>query len=209
MVNGEIEKVTEILLRETVVGVRGSANIKVANDYFWRNREGLTSRVREFETATSTLSTYLNKRPVLDSNLYKNVVELRDVWERGQDLASFTEEFAICEAVRQDDPEQAVVVEAAWREIRQNILSDEQEFVRSTSDPGKLASVLLIEGYGFYIQRVYAPFRPDLARTLVLSLEEILLITQPESQILKDVIGWMKQEKDEFGPKIVKLLEEM
>ncbi|OGM25420.1 hypothetical protein A2715_05225 [Candidatus Woesebacteria bacterium RIFCSPHIGHO2_01_FULL_39_32] len=73
---------------------------------------------------------------------------------------------------------------------------------------GTPASGALIEGFGAFLGQLENDNNPDITaqvnRAYVKAFEEVLITEKPSSPLLKDVIGWMKTEKEDF-PKAIEL----
>jgi hypothetical protein len=76
---------------------------------------------------------------------------------------------------------------------------------------GTPASGALIEGYGAFLGSLFAASDKDkksaINRSFVLAFEEVLINEKPDSPLVRDVIGWMKEESDSFPEEIQPLIE--
>ena len=202
MVNHEIESIARRLRYEATIHLRKEPNIGEALRFFSLNEAGFAQRVGEFEDVCGVLNSLLLEEEDIDPSLYKNVAELKGMLGSSGAPRTLSESIYICEELRKEGEYVETSNTAnAFDAMKEKIASGEWGFVRETSDDRtKLASALLIEGYGVYTEKVMDfPEESGLARKLVLAFEEILIEDYPNSALLKDVVGWMKEEKADFG----------
>lgn len=75
-------------------------------------------------------------------------------------------------------------------------------FPTQTTDSAQLSTALLIEGYGVYTANSKGErsvYDEKLARTFVLAFEEVLFREYPQSELLRDVLEWMIEERGDFS----------
>lgn len=83
-------------------------------------------------------------------------------------------------------------------------------FPTKVTDPAELSTLLLIEGYGVYTANSRGEksvYDEELARTFVLAFEEVLFRAYPQSELLRDVLEWMIEERGDFSEEIKRDLD--
>lgn len=211
MANREIEHTAHALRYEAAVHLRGNENIRSALGYFTQHPEGFQIRVGEFEIASKALFAFVEYNTSVDPLLFQNVAKLKGMLAQGYSINTLSEAVSMCEELRvEGDYEETARIGDVYTEINEKVHSDQWRFASEITDnPERLASALLIEGYGVYAERLFGSPGQGMARTVVLALEEVLLVMQPQSQLLKDAIDWMKEEKEDFSPRLRERLERM
>ena len=94
----------------------------------------------------------------------------------------------------------SLAAKETFRDIQGKIRDGEWKFPAQVTNSNVLTSALLIEGYGLFIEKLTG--EEGMARTFVLGFEEMLWNRFRDSEILKDVLPWMIEERDEFSPKM-------
>lgn len=204
MANPEIY-VARKLRYEATVHLRREPNIGEALRFFTHNEAGFAQRVGEFEDVCRKLNFLLEDQDGIDPMLYKNVVELKDMLGSFGPPRTLTESLDICEDLRKEgNYTETNDIANAFDTMKEKIASGEWGFVRQISDDRtKLASALLIEGYGVYTEKLMSePEESGIARRVVLAFEEVLLVNYPDSALLRDVVGFMREEKADFGTRL-------
>lgn len=188
---------------------RQPENLRNALLWIGHNPEGFATRVIEFEDTISVINTRTffegGERPKR-----KNLVALKgSMAQNHQPLKHLSELITICDHLETSDyyGDIGKKIESLFPRLNDGILSRKWEFPHTIIDnPNKLASGLLIEGYGQLLEDMYD--MPGLARQFVLAFEETLMLQDSESQLLQDVVGWMAEEKNEFSPVVRVRIEE-
>ena len=90
--------------------------------------------------------------------------------------------------------------EDGFLDMRRAIKDREWKFPHEVTDPNVLTSALLIEGYGKFYEAL--TWEPGDARKFVLGFEEVLWNEFRDSELLKDVLPWMIEEREKFSPKM-------
>lgn len=178
-------------------------NLRSAALWISQNPQGLSTRVQEFEEAIGVLNQMIID-PNLDAAFYQNVGRLKGLMlYAGDTPLTLQEAFEMHDSFRSGDDYESMgdYVQGAFEKIKQKTVSGEWQFPHEITDnPNQLASAMLIEGYGVFIEDFEEV--PGYARNFVLALEEVLLTHDPNSRLLKDVIGWMKEESADFSPEM-------
>lgn len=196
----------KVLLYEAGQRLREIGNIRNAWRWIRQNPEGFAVRVYEFNNAQKRMNEIL-MGPLLNLNLYGNVLALRD------NIGGKDTPLMLDEAIGMYGPAAIasgfgyynLKVHDTFRLIADKTASEEWKFATSITDnPNQLASALLIEGYGLFIEQLYET--PLLGKKFVLGIEEVLFNTQPNARLLKDVLGWMKAESGDFSPGVASKL---
>lgn len=159
------------------------------------------TRVAELETAVSVINSLLRSTH-LDPNTYQHVIELRQLLGKDESIHNMVELVGMYREglVQTDFSQTPVLLDRAFDEVHSRVVGGKWPFATETGNPFKLAAGLLIEGYGLFSEIFRG--KPDMARTTVLAIEEVLIANMPQSQLLKDVLGWIKEERDDFPPVI-------
>lgn len=205
MANQEIESIARRLRYEATVHLRKEPNIGESLRFFSLNGAGFAQRVGEFEDVCRKLNFLLEDQDGIDPMLYKNVVELKDMLGSFGPPRTLAESIGICQELREEgDYVETSGIANAFDTMKEKIASGEWGFVRQISDDRtKLASALLIEGYGVYTEKIMnEPEDSGIARRVVLAFEEVLLVNYPDSALLRDVVGFMRIEKADFGTRL-------
>ncbi|MEK7106377.1 MAG: hypothetical protein AAB895_03390 [Patescibacteria group bacterium] len=179
---------------EAIKSLRQTQNVRDALKWISHNPEGFATRVSEFEDTIRAMNTVMLSDSI-DIERYGNVAALRDLLvefeplKTPSDLASSDD----------DHSEDKQSMQSFFPKLNELIITRQWEFPTALTDnPNKLASGLLIEGYGQLVEDLYN--KPGLARKFVLGFEEVLISQNPDSVILSDVIEWMAEEKKDFSP---------
>lgn len=202
MVSREIESTARRLRYEATVHLRKDPSIGEALRFFSVNQAEFAQRVGEFENVCMDLSSLIEEQDDINPLLYQNVVKLKGMLGSYGPPRSLVASIDICEELREEgDYVETSNMANAFDAMKEKIASGEWGFVRQISDDrGKLASALLIEGYGVYTEKImHEPEDSGVARAVVLAFEEVLLVNYPDSALLKDVVGFMREEKADFG----------
>lgn len=168
-----------------------------------RNGTVLQDRIVELDEIVGLFSSRSNDFP---QETHKNALNLKS--EIGCDgltlLSSVTRTADRQGAI----PLEALLCDETFRDVDDKISFGEMRFPLTEQDPQRIASGLLIEGYGLYIARLKQ--QPGLARKVVLAIEELMWNNRAEKDydLLKDVLPWMVEERDGFGTKMRQELEE-
>lgn len=170
------------------------------------NPEGFAVRVAEFEDTCGELNTLL-LRENIDQNLFGNVSKLKEKLGGFEGVPTL-EEYAYMAQVNVETGDYGETyqgIQATYEAVNEKIVRREWQFPHELTDPHQLASGLLIEGYGVSLERLIGD--PTVSRDFVLAFEEVLLTRFPDSRLLHDVVGWMKEERQDFSPGIGDLLD--
>lgn len=196
---------------EAAMHLRRTENIRRALLWAKKHPEELQSRIEEFDGNLTQMTTLSETIETLNPNLYPNLIKLaEDFW--------FSDLYPISKIVQthwewqENNPHRWVIesIPSAFWLVNRKIISGEWTFPTTITDnPGKLASGLLIEGYGLWVKYFVAPIvqEPDLDRRFLLAFEEVLFMHRPDSKLLKDVKDWMREETV-FSPFITLHLQE-
>ncbi|MBI2430713.1 MAG: hypothetical protein HYV39_01715 [Candidatus Levybacteria bacterium] len=202
MANYEVEGVARKLRYEATMHLRGNENIRRALRFFSVREEGFAMRVGEFENVCQRLGSLIEGEDIIDPMIYKNVSKLKSMVGSREAPKTLIESIEKCEGLREaGEYGETDRIANALSLTNQKISSGEWPFVQQiTDDPNKLASAVLIEGFGIYTEKLMnEPEQSGMERTVVLALEEVLLENYPNSALLQDVVGFMKEEKADFG----------
>lgn len=180
--------------------------IRDALGFFRNNPEDFAVRVSEFQRTCDHLNCLLFRDQV-DESLYGNVRKLKEKLSEPQTIPTPALYAAMVQATLAsgDHQETYTAVYKSFKDIRARIDSWEWQFPHEVTDPHQLASALLIEGYGVFLERLLE--NPAISRDFVLAFEEVLFTNSPDSSLLHDVVGWMKEEKEDFSPGVAQLLD--
>lgn len=162
-----------------------------------RNRRLWAYRVEEFHEAAIDLNWLVDSRYYLSEYLYRDVLTLRENLNQPPPL--------ITQFKDQDPAHLREYLYGTFADIQGFIDSGQWQFPGQVNNPLQLASGLLIEGYGHLVGKFYD--RPDLARTTVLAVEEILFNRYPSAYLLEDVLEWMVEERADFPHRMYEYLD--
>ena len=188
------------LLDNTAKHLKRHENVCGAIGELTRSPEIMQTRVNEFEKCLSAMKTYINgdplergsQRSILTSGNFKNLLTFRGNYH-DLELGS----IAVASHMSVDGGRVNDVVNNTFEAIAGYADKKEWQFVTETTDSGRLASGLLIEGYGELLEQIHE--KQGLARDFVLAFEEVLASDLPDSEMFKDIKPWMVAERNKFG----------
>ncbi|HSX40242.1 MAG TPA: hypothetical protein VLF68_01375 [Candidatus Saccharimonadales bacterium] len=188
-----------------------NAHLRRSLRWIEQNPLGYEKRVAEFEDTYRNFSTLLQD-PETDPFYYGNVLKFRDRFTpTGTFPLSLYDAVTICRALRQtgrqEDDAFLMTVHETFEEIQGKIESNEWGFPNNIINPNQLASAMLIEGFGVFMEHEYAFAGAGVGRDFVLAFEEVLLMHGEGTDLLHDTIGFMQQEKDDFSPGAAKRID--
>lgn len=202
-------EIDRALRHEFATKVGRTENLRSAQLWIRRHPEGLETRVVEFEDAMQTLTGLMNDSE-LDKSKFKNVAALQDQMRYEEDTPLTLGETFNMYARYLIDGDYDTVPEHmnnTFSLIDKKITSGDWQFPHQITDnPNQLASALLLEGYGIFLEEFEG--KKGYARNFVLAMEEVLTAEFPDSSLLSDVAGWIKEEKDDFSPEVIDQLED-
>ncbi len=176
-------------------------NIHQALDFFEDNRRPLRQRLHQFDMTIASLQAVMVPG-ALDPQ------EMADYHANASRLAQMTNPSTvrslqqIDQDLRQDvDGTLYLPVHQAFRQIDARA-RHRWTFTKTEKDPGKLASGLLIEGYGVYLGAITD--KPEVERPFVLAFEECLFRFHSDTDLLQDILPWMVDPEEivDFSPGI-------
>lgn len=182
-----------LLKLQTALSLRRHEGIKKALTWYRENPQELSKRTYEFDKVLSSLRTHLWD-PKTDQKKYQHAAELKSLLA-DQELPP---SLKITAELSQTNPREHLMetVQKTFDEVR-DMLSNEWSWAGDLN-PQQTASGLLIEGFGLMTEKYLD--KPGLRKPFVYAFEEELILNHKDSSILKDVIGWMQEEKSQFSP---------
>jgi len=188
------------LLLNSAQHLKHNNNVRGAISELTRNPEIMQTRVNDFEECLSTMKTYISGDPleeksrksILTSDNFKNLLIFKKNYH-DLELGS----IALASHMSAEGGRVGEVAESTFEAIAEYANTGEWQFVTKTTDSGKLASGLLIEGYGEFLAQIHG--KEGLARDFVLAFEEVLAADFPDSEMFKDIRPWMLAERNRFG----------
>lgn len=202
MPSPESPSVDRALRFEAARHLRGTENIRSALLWISRNPDALQERVTEFDRACQLLNSVLGAS--LDFTYYirgnyQGVIDLQEALQ-GQPISPLRH-------LVRDDQTSTEFAYQTFHEIQTKIISGEWEFPKKVTDPQKLVSAMLIEGYGLFLEKKHNT--PGLARKFIVAFEEVLWNEYQGSKILNEVQPWMEKEAEqgEFAPEVKRALQ--
>lgn len=186
---------------EAVKNLRQTENIRNALQWIRQNPEGFATRVREFENIIDTMNNLILK-DAIDDKRYSNITAMKGFFIEEDSIITPSELVGLYDDWKEygEYEEAGKFIVSFSPKLHNTIAAYEWEFpTKITDNPNKVASGLLIEGYGKLIEDFYE--KKGLARKFVLGFEEILISQNPDSELLSDAIDWMaeKEEKDKIA----------
>lgn len=180
-----------------------------------RRHDGIRNALRWFRENSSELSEMVGEFDSVLSSMRNNIVMVGTEWSKYKHLDSLVDILGdndlppslewIGNHAQENDGKSPLVeqVKKTFSKVN-NLLSNDWAWAGNLN-PQQTASGLLIEGYGLmsedYLQ--ISGFR----RKFVEAFEEELILNHKGSPLLKDAIGWMKEEKDGFSPVVQKEID--
>lgn len=158
-------------------------------------------RIREFDIAIAAFNLLVDAESNPGEE-YLNLLRVRRTVD-GYPLPTF--QSALRSLLRDGDRHIFSAAAETFADINTKTETGEWKFPSEVTDPNRLTSALLIEGYGLFLERLYN--KPGLARSFVLGFEEVLWNRLRGSKILKDVLPWMIEEHNAFSHKMSKELK--
>lgn len=195
----ELQIAQRLMLRGADVHLTSTPNIESTVNNIRRSPEDFNARIGEFSEGVETLSTELSSSNT-DRMDYFNVFRLRNELE-GRPLPT------LAGIIDTKDRLALSVAQDTFRDINERINRGEWQFPTQVTDQGQLTSGLLIEGYGLFLKKLYDT--PELSRVFVLAFEEVLWHKFQGSNILKDVLPWMIEERSNFAVRVERGLEKL
>jgi len=182
-----------LLRLQANINLQRHEGIKKALDWFHDNPTELKERTEEFDSALSALR--------------RRLIYTGTDWNRYQHAEKLIEALGENELPPSLKRASELVAEGQGKNLIQNIqdtfskvndlLSGDWSWAANLS-PHRSASGLLIEGYGLMAEDSLKI--PGFRRIFVEAFEEELILNHEDSPMLKDVIGWMEEEKNSFSP---------
>lgn len=200
------EHTPDILLRlQTALSMRRHEGIRKALFWYKENPEELAKRTEEFDRVMEGLRKRLTDKSI-DSENYQHAAELKNLLQ-DRELASLKELANLGQKKQPSFSEATGILSSINEAFHQvdSLLSKEWSWAGALT-PQQTASGLLIEGYGLMAENHY--HLPEIRRAFVMAFEEELIINHKDSEILKDVFGWMEEEKGTFSGVVQKEIEE-
>lgn len=164
--------------------------LKDSSDFRWR--------VASFDMNLQTMNGMV-ERGLADPDLYSNLNQYMAMTERAEILS--LEDLIHMYRTDPDIPNPIRgEINRTWQMIRNYIAQGASgfAFARTTRNPLRLSSGLLIEGTGLLMENLL--HTPSLRQIFVLAFEEVLINQDPASPLLQDVLDWMRQDKPYFPP---------
>lgn len=193
-----------LLRLQTALNMRRHEGIKKALYWYRENPEELSQRTEEFDGVMEALRKRLTDKDVGEK--YQHAAQLKDLLQ-GRKLASLKELASLGQQKQPATPEATGVLSSINEAFRQvdSLLANEWSWAGNLN-PQQTASGLLIEGYGLMAENHYG--LSGLRRAFVMAFEEELIINHKGTEILKDVFGWMEEEKQSFSPVVQREIEQ-
>ena len=165
-------------------------------------------RLEEFETARQTFNQLLSlPTPDIDAQYYKNLLFLKGLV--GSD--EFLSWDLIISACGQEDEKGYLhkTETETFALMRQKIISGEWDFTTGyfTPSPSIVATRLLVQGYGIFIEKFLE--EPGIGTTVSLALAEVLLMDHRNTMLFTNLLPWMQEQKHNFSPDFQTRLEKI
>lgn len=193
-------EISRALRFETSRHLHGIGNIRRNLLWIKHHDYELGVRLREFDETIGRMGDLLQRG--VDPETHGNLIALRVDMATNllpPKLGELVDRHRASRTLGDPLPEQ---IEQTYSGIKEKITTGKWKFSTEIIDnPGKIASGLLIEGYGLFLVNFYNS-RPLIARSFVLGFEEVLFTDFKNSYMLRDVIGWMKEDADDFSPRV-------
>ncbi len=158
--------------------------------YFDVYPQELARRVEELNAVVGGINGLLTASP---SKTFVNLEALRKAISPSTSIPTLGE-------VSQD------LVEPTFVGMKKRIASGDFNLPQAPEQPGRPASILLMEGSGLLLEMHFQ--KPGLGGIFVLACEEILAINLPESRLFEDVLDWMLENKEKFSSGVQEKLRE-
>lgn len=170
-----------------------------AVNYFKEDQLAFDARVVDFDFVVTKMNLLLRagnvdqdkfrELPVLKSNLGE--LELKRMFDLAQQNPRLTKDNwgLIRDIVK------------VFKEVK----GEDWEWAKSLNDPKRMASGLLIEGFGLLLAKQTK--NPGTKRNFVLAFEEVGIQFSPKSGLMQDVLPWMVEEIDAFPPGTQKAIQ--
>ena len=201
---------TDRLLRlQSALSLRRHEGIRNALKWFQENPKELTNRTKEFDSVLYSLKfdeslnrvSTLAGLNTLDNVRHVHAKKLENMLN-GKNLPPSLGQMA---TISKGENKKDILKTIGDTFTRvNNLLSDEWSWATKLN-PEQTASGLLIEGFGLMAEDSLGI--PDLRRAFVEAFEEELILNHKDSPLLKDVIGWMEEEKESFSPAVQKEID--
>lgn len=195
---------------EATKNLRQIDNVRAGLQWIKHNPKGFRIRANEFEETLKEMNqeVFGPRYSALDTDWYGHVAEVKNLFQDADsELPSIAHFMDLYDDSKVEQTESGEFLTDYFLTYRRLIESGEWGFATSIiDDPNRLASGLLIEGYGRLIEDYYQI--PGLAREFVLGFEEILYEHHTNSALLRDVLPWMVEEKGSFSPLVERGLKD-
>lgn len=192
---------------EAATNLRKTENVRKALLWIAHNPKGFTRRVSEFEKTVDRMNELL-MGGAIDTDKYGHLANLKpmvadlETIETPKELSSMYDDWI----EKGEYEETADLIQSFFTKLNTLILTREWKLPTSlTKSPNKLATALLVEGYGLLLEHLDGS--SGIAQEFVHSFKEVLVTEYPDFYILEDIIGWMAAEKDAYSPKTRTIIE--
>lgn len=170
--------------------------VREALRFFDRSPQELAQRVEELDAVVGGMNGLLTARPSRDG-FFVNLENLREAIGSGTSIPTLIElqgRFLDGEVDTQN------LVEATFHDMEQEIASGILQLPQALDQPGRPASILLLQGFGHLLEK---HFQINGLRALfVLACEEVLVTKLPESRLFEDLLDQMLGQKELFSPQV-------
>lgn len=198
MANTEMS-VEQLLWLQAAHYLRREPNIRQALSVL-KNSTDLSWRVSLFDFGLVKMRQTLDAGPA-DPDFYRNLNQYAAL-KAVEPVLSLEELTNMYQADLPLEPVNPIRqgINRTWLMMRYYIARGEPgfAFARTTKDPFKLLSGLLIEGCGLLMENLLDT--PSLRPIFVRAYEEVLIDQDPASILLRDILDWMVEDKSYFAP---------
>lgn len=189
-----------LLRLQSAISLRRHEGIKKALNWFRDNPNELKQRIDEFDSVLLTLRDRMTHFGI-DWSKYQHADKLLDAIGEN-DLPPTLR--VVSDLVANNQGKGLIqTIQSTFAKV-DDLLSTDWAWAGSL-DPQRTASGLLIEGFGLMMEDNMGV--PGLRRIFVEAFEEELILNHKDSPLLKDVIGWMQEEKAGFSPVVQKEID--
>lgn len=203
----QAERVLACLTKSAEPFAKEFPNLATVKGEMERSHDPFLSRIEDMDRALHTLNGMLHSEKPLDDR-YKNVIELQTRLSEHSyrdgtvpHFITFKELRKTVEATDKNVLHQQPIHNNVIRTlafIRKYIRDNQWNFpTQITDNPTQVFAGMIIEGYGELVSQQFND--RSLARPTVLAIEEVLWDSYRDSDLLHDVLPWMKEEQSDFS----------
>lgn len=190
------ERLVNCIRDRTAVHFYQFSEVREALRFFDRNPLELSERVEELGAVAGGMNGLLTARPSKDG-VFVNLENFREAIGSGTYIPTLAD---LQGRFLDGEEDTQYFIEATFNDMEQEIASGKFRFSSALDQSGRMASILLTEGYGLLLEKHLQI--TGLRAIFVLAFEEILVTKLSESRLFEDLLGQILGHKELFSPQV-------